>query len=193
MRKFLSILPPKRLARDDFDLALDLHKAPGAYIVAYCKLNQFYEAVEYPLFNTVPLRRTHVQSRVHIDTTILHVNILGPVQPREINQEAKRKWDDVLRTDKKIFKKYSGLEFAHSIYTDGVAVSILVQPPGAKKKSMGKKKSPSKAEQKRTLAAKYVTENLPALQRADEYAKIVYIDPNKRDLLYCMDSSGQKL
>ncbi|KAJ3006195.1 hypothetical protein HKX48_000250, partial [Thoreauomyces humboldtii] len=168
---------------------------PGAYIEAYCKLNRFYEAMEYPLFNAVPLRRTHVQSSVHIDTTILHVNILGIGWPRPINSAAKRKWDEVLRTDKKIFKKYSGLEFGHSIYTDGVAVSISMQPPGDKKKSMGKKKSPSKAEQKRTLDAKYVSvpENIFALQIADTNANIVYIDPNKRDLLYCMDSSGQKL
>ncbi|KAJ2999704.1 hypothetical protein HKX48_003351, partial [Thoreauomyces humboldtii] len=126
-RKFLSILPPERLARDDFDLGLDLHKAPEAYVEAYCKLNRFYEAVEYPLFNAVPLRRTHVQSSVHIDTTILHVNILGIGWPRPINAAAKRKWDDVLRTDMKIFKKYSGLEFGHSIYSDGVAVSISMQ------------------------------------------------------------------
>ncbi|KAJ3004157.1 hypothetical protein HKX48_001390 [Thoreauomyces humboldtii] len=125
-RRFLSILPPERL-NDNFDLAMDLHKAPEAYVQAYCKLNRFYEAMEYPLFNAVPLRRTHVQSSVHIDTTILHVNILGLPQPREINQEAKSKWDEVLRTDKKIFKKYSGLEFGHSIYTDGVAVSISMQ------------------------------------------------------------------
>ncbi|KAJ3001640.1 hypothetical protein HKX48_002780, partial [Thoreauomyces humboldtii] len=75
--------------------------------------------------------------------------------------------------------------------------SLTSQPPGDKKKSMGKKKSPSKAEQKRTLDAKYVSvpENLFALQIADldPDANIVYIDPNKRDLLYCMDSSGQKL
>ncbi|KAJ3001641.1 hypothetical protein HKX48_002781, partial [Thoreauomyces humboldtii] len=128
-RKFLSILPPERL-NDDFDLALDLHKAPEAYVEAYCKLNRFYEAMEYPLFNAVPLRRTHVQSSVHIDTTILHVNILGRPQPKLINSEAKREWDDVLRTNKKIFKKYSGLEFGHSIYTDGVAVSISMQVGG---------------------------------------------------------------
>ncbi|KAJ3000428.1 hypothetical protein HKX48_003230, partial [Thoreauomyces humboldtii] len=126
-RKFLSILPPERLAQDDFDLALDLHKAPEAYIEAYCELNRLYEAVEYPLFNAVPLRRSHVQSSVHIDTTILHMNILGRPKPRLINSAAKRKWDDVLCTDKKIFKKYSGLEFGHSIYTDGVAVSISMQ------------------------------------------------------------------
>ncbi|KAJ3004676.1 hypothetical protein HKX48_001104 [Thoreauomyces humboldtii] len=129
-----------------------------------------------------------------MDTTILHINILGRPQPKPINSAAKRKWDDVLCTDKKIFKKYSNLEFGHSIYTDGVAVSILMQPPGAKRK-MGKKKSPSKAEQKRTLDAKYITvpENLMALRIAEVNTNIVYIDPNKRDLLYCMDSSGQKL
>ncbi|KAJ3001233.1 hypothetical protein HKX48_002991, partial [Thoreauomyces humboldtii] len=188
-RKFLSILPPERL-NDNFDLALDLHKDPGAYIEAYCKLNRLYEATDYPLFNAVPLRRTHVQSSVHIDTTILHVNILGIGWPRPINAAAKSKWDDVLCTDKKIFRKYSGLEFGHSIYTDGVAVSISMQPPGDKKKSMGKKKSPSKAAQKHALDAKYVSvpENIFALQVADTKANIVYIDPNKRDLLYCMDS-----
>ncbi|KAJ3009478.1 hypothetical protein HKX48_007917 [Thoreauomyces humboldtii] len=62
-RKFLSILPAERL-NDDFDLGLDLHKAPEAYVEAYCKLNRFYEAMEYPLFNALPLRRTHVQSSV---------------------------------------------------------------------------------------------------------------------------------
>ncbi|KAJ3009635.1 hypothetical protein HKX48_007820 [Thoreauomyces humboldtii] len=47
---------------------------------------------------------------------------------RLVTTDVKRSWEAVLHTNKKIIKKkYSGLDFAHSIYTDGVAVSISMQ------------------------------------------------------------------
>ncbi|KAJ3011204.1 hypothetical protein HKX48_006969 [Thoreauomyces humboldtii] len=92
----------------------------------------------------------------------------------------------------KIFKgnRQNTMAFGHSVYTDGISVSISMQPPGAKERRHRKKKGPTKAQQKRTLDATYFPNHIDELRAAPN---IVYIDPNKRDLLYCMDEQGQKL
>ncbi|KAJ3001739.1 hypothetical protein HKX48_002741, partial [Thoreauomyces humboldtii] len=134
--EILSILPYKRLhppPAEGFDLGIDLHTAPEAYVEAYCRLNKMFEAEGYKTFNAVPLRRSHVQSNIHIDTTILFTNIVGYSgrRPPTFTQSVKDDvWNKVMfRKTMKIFKgnKQNTMAFGHSVYTDGISVSISMQ------------------------------------------------------------------
>ncbi|KAJ3218987.1 hypothetical protein HK099_004851 [Clydaea vesicula] len=69
------------------------------------------------------------------------------------------------------------------VRTDGVSICVLLSSPKPKQKEslprVKKRKIPEKSE--------YFQDNLE-----DLHFNKVYIDPNKRDLLYCLGESGLK-
>ena len=86
-------------------------------------------------------------------------------------------WEFFFRTERKLFQKINYL-FHHMISTDGVGVSILF----LRKDLVGKRITEMKKKENAELYVdelKYTT--------AYQSKKIVGIDPNKGDLIYCVD------
>ncbi|KAI9089618.1 hypothetical protein DFS34DRAFT_639215 [Phlyctochytrium arcticum] len=185
-----SILPRRAIESAD-GIALDVVVEPLHYLQSYCKLAELYEQYQYPSFTAIPLRKSHIQSSIRIDTTILAKSILCLTRKQTgVLREGNRKydlWSNCFRLESRVFQpqQSTGLEFDFSIATDGHAVSVHLQTPGFKYGTSAKRKS--KAAIRAEIAATYCDQNLDTLGQAPN---IVVIDPNKRDILFCRGVHG---
>ena len=162
---------------------------PLLFFPSYCRLSQLYEKHNYTQFNAIPLRRSLIQSHVRIDTKILCTHILCITQT-QANAELDKDllWERVFNLRRKAFRIRNGMRFSRSITTDGTSVSVLLSHPDAERYGM-KTKRKSAAILQAELKELYVENNLSAFQGEQ---KIVVVDPNKRDILYCQDNNGVK-
>ena len=94
-------------------------------------------------------------------------------------------WSKVFKMNNKVFKKRKRDEtrFTGMIRTDGVSVSVVMGPPTTKGRGVKRKIQTPISEDE------YFQTVDPALFKENH----VYIDPNKRDLLYCLGSNSQKI
>jgi hypothetical protein len=117
-----------------------------------------------------------------IDTTILRDNILLSARNRQVPLENLKfeYWSSVVDLRNHAFKNRNGMEFTGFIRTDGVSISVLLERPGFHRP------------QQRTHN---VAEQIPYFQDHINSLKnnLVFIDPNRRDLLFCLGSNDQKL
>ena len=122
-----------------------------------------------------------------IDTYILRTAILeGDDDVPEVTPTNHMElWERVVDLKNKAFRPLQGgsYEFRGSILTDGVSVSIILQQQSAAGgKSTKRKRSDDKPKKKDE--EKYITD--PEFRSEVKKKKVVAIDPNKRDLVFCM-------
>jgi hypothetical protein len=139
---------------------------------------------EIKLFNILPLKRSLIPSHITIDTSQI-ISILFKKNKLEyFNNVQKYKnyiWSQFFKTDTRIFRK-NKFEFTGLIKTDGYSVSITF---GYYDKTISK----FKKDKKQTEDYIESHTNINNIFKNKNY---VLIDPNKEDLMYCMNNNGQK-
>lgn len=137
------------------------------------------------LFNILPLKKSLIPSHITLDTASI-VSILFKKDKlkylKDILKYKKFIWENFFKTDTKIFRKNNNFEFTGSIKTDGFSVSIVF---GYYDKNINKYKK--KEEDKEDYIEDHT--NIKEIFNNKNY---VVIDPNKEDLLYCLDNNGNK-
>ncbi len=127
------------------------------------------------LFNVLPLRTNIVPKHICIDTVALIKNLIGQKSShyittyKELNQYHEL-WNKVFKT--KLFKK-TNYQFNNMIKTDGVSCSIIFNKIDQLKSTTRKKRSG------------YIEDCFESKRNELQEMKIVCVDPNYADLIYC--------
>ncbi|KAG1613708.1 hypothetical protein G6F46_007501 [Rhizopus delemar] len=160
----------------------DCKANPLKHIKAYYRLSSMCEALQNKSFNCFPLRKGFIPSYMTIDTIILNTQILKNSIISHLDKELV--WGAVLDVRSKAMKSQGErkiMKFRGTIYTDGVGVSILKQNYDTKKGgSSGRKPKSIEADE-----FQYI-EKLGKEDLLTDVGKCVLIDPDRRDLLFCM-------
>ena len=163
----------------------DLVVRPEMYGQAYLQLAELYENENLPMFQIVPLSTSLIPRHIPIDTTILCHHVLGMACNGSALNIGERKfhyWRQVFNLNHHSFKKRSGMKFEGYVQTDGISLSVNIQKPQL---FMQRKR---KREHQPRQQSEYFWNNIPELKQEK-----VFIDPSRRDLLYCLGSNDQKL
>ncbi|KAJ3136075.1 hypothetical protein HDU90_003478 [Geranomyces variabilis] len=197
--EILCILPadPKSL---EFNLAYAVACEPAKYIGAYCALSRLWQAARFPvLFSAIPVRTSHVQSYVPIDTrTLLDVilRLRSSLEPHSTLEQKLRYWNMLCDVSHKSFQDRGNYKFSGTILTDGVGVSVRhvdmtkVTVTTKGRPMMPRPRKVSKAAQRAAVDKLYIDtpENAAVIRdrilHLDPNAPVILCDPNVRDMLY---------
>ena len=138
-------------------------------------------------YNVFPMRTQIIPRHIKLDSTTV-VNILMTENKvyykTNLKKENENIWNIFFKLENKVFRK-SGYKFNNSIITDGVSCSILFV-----KEEYYNKFIPSfkfKNQRKEQYIDKLEKEEYDKLKDK----KIIAIDPNKEDLIYCVDGTSK--
>ncbi|KAI8585840.1 hypothetical protein BDZ88DRAFT_455536 [Geranomyces variabilis] len=172
------ILPPRTLTpdfwQDDKTVDLDAASFPLEYVESYIKLARLFETHGLPLFNALPLRDSHSQSYVTIDSKLLRNAILRkPHLPIKTMAAKTAVWSHCFNLNHSSFHRRGRNAGTHCF--DGTVQTDGVDDQGS-------------AQRKGLIKAMYV-DHPPNLCRLHDAAcnpnvHIMIIDPNVRDRLY---------
>lgn len=160
----------------------DAKAHPEAHLVAYYKMSQLCETLKIKSFQCFPLRNSYIPGYFMIDTRILRTNILHE-RNLDYSLDGKlRSWGKVVNLSAKAFSPQGplhSLKFRGSLHTDGVGATVL------KSSSETRAGGPRRHAVPVTTKEPNVTDMSPEELRATQ-GQCVLIDPNRRDLLFCM-------
>ena len=162
----------------------DLVAQPEMYGQSYLHLSRLFEDEGIKPFNAVPLSTSLIPRHICIDTKILCQHVIGVKSKFEISQRKQEYWSEVFKLRHHAFKKRNGMTFNGFIRTDGISVSVLIEKENVKDQKRKRKRKPAAAPN----ASGYFQDNIQDLKENK-----VFIDPNRRDLLYCLGSNDEKL
>ena len=177
----VSIYPPLPANIPNRGISYDIVARPQDYARSYIALAEMFNAQNIKMFQAIPLSTSLIPRHVTIDTVILCKNILGISRP-SVSLMKFQYWASVFNLKDHAFKKRSGNKFDGMIRTDGISCSVLID-------CTVKRRGP-RAGRIHVPAAEpdYFENNLQALK-----PDMVFIDPNRRDLQYCLGSNGKKI
>jgi len=183
----LAVLPQRALRKDS--VHYDIQCSPQDYLRPMLYMMRAVEARGASVSNVFPLRSAIAPGHFRLDTTSLILLCLTSAQGTQseytkkgnlVKQQSKV-WGFFFKTNLKCF--HVGDEHAHTfdhqIETDGVSCSILLK----RRDMVGKRAKEPKP--KEGAGERYIDE-------VEDYApltskRVVAIDPNMSDLLYCVD------
>jgi hypothetical protein len=176
------VIPQRPLVENLF---YDLQKSPEDYLPCMFYMMRKIEEMDETMLNIFPLRTTIIPGYMTLDTASL-IRILGVESSalKNIGGNKQEVWSRFFKTNKRCFKK-KGYEFHGMIKTDGVGACVILHGIGIKKPSKIPKKDKLKQE---TYVSDEMSDNELNLLQGK---KIVAIDPNMADLLYCIDEDGE--
>jgi len=163
-------------------LAYYIKKDPMQFFLPMVRLAQ--DCRDRPkLRNVFPVKGDHLPTSIRIDTTCM-IELLSQKgtktllkkctnkkqAPEEIIKAKDAVWSKYFHTNLKVFRK-KDYHFDHMITTDGISATLLFKPKGSKEPSYSKTNEP------------YIDE-VPREQLKER--KVVGIDPNISDLLFCV-------
>ena len=166
----------------------DLKCNPQPYFLPMIYITQEIEKEGKTTKNVFPLRTELIPKHIRIDTTTLvhlllrkeHGTKSSFLTKGNLKRCEDQIWKFFFRTERKCFHK-KNYTFNKMIETDGISCSILL----VRKDLEGRKFKPKVKVNKE----KYIDEL--ADYSSLKAKKIVAIDPNKSDLLYCVDGEGK--
>ena len=148
---------------------------------------------KYKLFNILPLRTRIIPNYITFDTASI-INLLIEENSRKylsnIKDTQKEIWDKFFYTN--TFKK-NKYRFNYMIKSDGIGVSILfvrIDDKGNLVKVS--KKQLMDMEKQREIDDKQYIENQLNIKEILNSKNYICIDPNKDDIIYCMDKDNNK-
>jgi hypothetical protein len=134
------------------------------------------------LKNFLPLRKGCIPKHVKIDTTTLQF-LTKSKTTTNLKEEKYLLWNDFFRMDKKCFRM-KGYTFNNSIVTDGISCCILF----IKDDLYGKKYHSKKV---KPIKEKYLDELDENEMELYKNHKVVGLDPNMGNLIYCTDDNNK--
>jgi len=180
---------PNKLKFQKNSIYYDLKCNPKEYFICMLFMMKQVEISCETVQNVFPLRSSISPHYIRLDTTTL-VNLLmrkdqgnkkDYLTEGNLKKNENKIWEFFFRTERKMFKK-TNFSFHHMISTDGVGVSILF----IREDLVGKRVPTMKIKENRE---KYIDEIADTKELQTK--KIVGIDPNKGDLIYCVDGCSK--
>ena len=170
----------------------DLKVHPLRYLKSYLFLCKMYDADNLNLFNFVPLSTSFIPRHITIDSKLLAQIILKVKLPEHLIEDVVKyeMWSKVFNLKKKAFqgRKHDSSKFTGMIRTDGVSISIIIGPQTTKGNGTMRKRK--KDDEPKVKNEEYYFQDVDP----DEFHESkVFIDPNKRDLLYCLGNNDKKI
>lgn len=177
------LLPNKTFTKE---LIYDVDDNPMEYFTCMFKMSKLTEQMNEKIYNLFPQRTSIIPRHIKLDTTTI-INILMECDKIYYKNNIKSKnqeiWEKFFKLHKREFKK-KGYKFNFSIITDGVSCSILF----IKEEYAGKYVNISK----KKIRERYI-HNITETEKENLKDKtIIAIDPNKSDLLYCVDGMDKE-
>ena len=160
----------------------DVACSPEKHFGAFVQLNKLAKSLNIPDISPFPIRKSWIPAYTLIDTKILIQHVLKiPMQTFPTVDKKQQIWAKVCNIKSKIFKDQGGLLFSGMIATDGIGVSVMKQKPSIK---YGTRR---KAADDRDEV--YISSLSPE-QHQELLGKCVLVDPNRRDLLFCLHENS---
>ena len=183
-----TITPNKDKYQKD-NLYYDLQCNPQDYLSCMIRMMKEVEKDKVMIYNVFPMRNDIIPHSIKLDTTTLVHLLMTKKQGNKtdyllegnLKKYENKIWDFFFRTERQCFKKPK-YTFHHMIETDGVSCSILMLRNDLIGKRIPNIKVSSNTEQ-------YIDELSDYTNIKNK--KIVAIDPNKSDLLYCVDNDNK--
>ncbi len=182
------IVPIKNEFKKD-SLYYDLQCFPQDYLPCMVYMMKHIEQLEFSVNNVFPMRSNITPKHIRLDTTTIIHLLITKKQGNKSNYLFKgnlkrfedKIWKFFFNTEKQCFKK-KHYKFHHMIETDGISCSILMLRNDLVGKRVKMNKIPKKEE--------YIDELKSYSKFKDK--KIVAIDPNMGDLLYCVNGDTRE-
>lgn len=140
--------------------------------------------LEHRLFNVLPLRNNIVPGYITFTSAGLidaFMNVDSSKYVKSYNNNLSAIWNHYFHLDKKVFKK-KGYGFHHFLKTDGISCSIIFVKVD---KDGNPVPEPKKIPSGGNGESKYIEKTTPKEREQLKDLKIVAIDPNYSDLVYC--------
>ena len=170
----------------------DVKCSPSKYLPFMININNELEKIERKQFHCFPLRNDCVPKHIEIDTSALLELLIDKNSKQfrsgegQIDKSKRYLWQTFFKLKRKIFKYNNDYAFDFTIITDGIGVSIRFIHNDYEKK-FGKKE-----------IIKQEKDDYPYLDELDDNKineicdnNCLYIDPNKSNLIYCMDNNDK--
>ena len=146
------------------------------------------------LFNILPLKKSLIPTNITLDTACI-ISILCNNNTKffkNINNYKDEIWNKFFNLDNKVFKR-NNYKFNHMIKTDGISATILLVKVDENQQSIKHTFNEIlNIEKRRVEIDKQYIENQDNINEIFLNKNYVVIDPNKEDLIYCMDKNGNK-
>ena len=185
------IIPSNIITSVPYDVKAD----PTKFLPGMIIMNRILEENGLKQFHCFPLRSEIVPCHIDVDTATLAIFMNIPYTEQigkgAIERLKPRIWSSNFNLSNSLFKPPRGFNFHHMIRTDGVSVVLLFSPIGYNNK--WKKRGPSvQASIEESVDEFLYLEDLPSeeVQRVRN-AHRVYVDPNKGNLIYCIDDANK--
>jgi hypothetical protein len=171
-------------------LYYDLQCNPQDYLPCMIRMMKEVEKDKVMIYNVFPMRNDIIMKSIKLDTTTLVHLLFTQKQGNKtdyllegnLKKFEDKIWEYFFRTERQCFKKPK-YTFHHMIETDGVSCSILMLRNDLIGKRLPITKIGSNIEQ-------YIDELTDYTNIKNK--KIVSIDPNKADLIYCVDNDNKE-
>lgn len=184
------LLPNKKEFKKN-NLYYDIQCSPQDYLPSMIFIMKEIEKEDFSINNVFPMRNEIIPKHIRLDTTTLVHLLMTKKQGKKSNYLFKgnlkrfedKIWKFFFRTERQCFKK-KWYSFHHMIETDGVSCSISL----LRKDKVGKRVQQKKGENKEQYIDELKNKDYKELKNK----KIVAIDPNMSDLLYCVDGDNKE-
>ena len=184
------IITPNKEKYQKDSLYYDLQCNPQDYLPCMIRMMTEVEKEKVMIYNIFPMRNDIIPHSIKLDTTTLVHLLFTQKQGNKtdyllegnLKKYENKIWEFFFRTERQCFKKPK-YTFHHMIETDGVSCSILMLKNDLIGKRIPNIKVGSNTEQ-------YIDELTDYTNIKNK--KIVAIDPNKADLIYCVDSDNKE-
>ena len=179
-------LPSKDKYMKD-NLYYDLQCNPQDYFICMYQMMNLCERKEETIYNLFPMRNDIIQKHIKIDTTsIIHLLLEKNkgffLTNGNLKKNEDKLWKFFFRTEKQCFSK-KNYTFHHMINTDGISCSIML----IRNDMIGRRVPTTKKQNNE----KYIDElDNKEYDRLKNKTIIAY-DPNKSDLIYCVDGTDK--
>jgi hypothetical protein len=170
----------------------DVKIEPLKYLPFMIHINNQLQKLEAKQFHCFPLRKDVVPKSIELDTAgLLELMIDNDSKQyrngkNAIEKAKKGLWNKFFNMDNKIFKHGPDYLFDYCIKTDGIAVSLRF----IRRDKYGKKVRQKKNNDNNEFP--YIDDlSKRQVNKIKKTGKLVYIDPNKGNLLYCVDDDNK--
>jgi hypothetical protein len=184
-----TITPNKEKYQKD-NLYYDLQCNPQDYLPCMIRMMKEIEKDKVMIYNIFPMRNDIIPHSIKLDTTTLVHLLVTKKQGNKtdyllegnLKKYENKIWEFFFRTERQCFNKPK-YTFHHMIETDGVSCSILMLRNDLIGKRIPNIKIGSNSEE-------YIDELTDYTNIKNK--KIIAIDPNKSDILYCVDNDNKE-
>ncbi|CEG81980.1 hypothetical protein RMATCC62417_16114 [Rhizopus microsporus] len=191
--KELLLMYPTEYNFQKASIYYDVKVNPEKYFKAFHKLTELCQANQIKDYQCYPIRSSLIPEYMTLDATIVNYHILKYKNKKENKLTI---WGKVIDLEKKTMKNQGigkTLQFEGIIGTNGIGASIIKQNFDTSRKWPGTDNNRPQKPKKTTIKDDNNVKHIETLTRIElllTNGRCVLIDPNRRDMLYCMKETS---